>query len=645
MSFAGSTVRTILIVDDNVGLARLLRKQLKNEGFQVVSVTNGTDGLAWLASHQPDLVLLDLDLSDRSGQAIVDALCGSTRQIPFIVVASHGGERRAVEIMKRGALDYLMKDATLLELLPAVVDQALDQVERRRKLREAEFALDHLRRHYELILNAVGDGICGLDVEGRITFINPAGLRMVGYRSTEMLGQDITILADRPTDGSANMKERVGSDTTFHGTDQLFWRKDGTSFPIEYTSTPVREGGRQVGSVFVFRDVTRRRVLEDQVRQAQKLEAVGRLAGGIAHDFNNLLTVITGYADLLGLSGLDERRQSMVAAIGEAAERATNLTRQLLAFGQKQALHPQVVNVARFFGRVQPLIQRVLSTNVNFEMNCNPDIPRINADPDMLEQVLITLATRAKDAMADSGELTLNAMEQTLRSSSAERPADLLPGHYVCITVSDSGQSLSQDSLSHVFDPFYPAPETPLGSGIGLATVYGIVVQNGGHIEAANGQKSGTTFHIRFPCAKELTTDRSTIDRNLPVGGHESVLIVEEDAKTRQLAVQVLRDLGYRVFEALRLDDAEQTLRQTDTPIDIVVSDEGPFRDNVHDAIRRTRADRPELPLLLMVGQNGDTLQRNAEIAEGVELLSKPFTPDSLARAVRSMLDHLESAI
>ena len=376
--------RIILIVDDNDRLAALIEKYLRREGFRTAVATSGADALTRAGRSPPiDLICVDLKLPDMTGAQFLAALQKRKQTVPYIVLAEHGDERRAAEQLRAGALDYLMKDESLLELLPPVVRRAAEQLDRNRLLQEAEIAYEHLRRHYEMILQAAGEGICCLDLSGRITFVNPAALRMLGYERDDLLGQDLAALAERPAPGSrGRVRDAIAAATTFRSPEMIFWRKDGSSFPIEITSTAIREANRPVESVFVFKDISQRKLLEEQYRQSQKLEAVGQLAGGIAHDFNNLLTVISGYSDLLALNpSLDDRAKDAVSEVQAAAERATKVTRQLLTFGRKQMLAPRAMDLNSLIGDITKLVQAGIGEDVALEMRLAQGLAPVLADP------------------------------------------------------------------------------------------------------------------------------------------------------------------------------------------------------------------------------------------------------------------------
>ncbi|MBX7103276.1 MAG: response regulator [Gemmataceae bacterium] len=639
MTSAVAPARTILVVDDNAGLVDLLQRNLTRLGYVAACATNAVDAIAKLDQLRPDLALLDLNLKDRGFEAIGEAIANRGRAVPCVLLAEHGSEARVAELMQHGVLDYLMKDAAILDLLPAVIRKALGSVERRRRLQESEFNLGQLRRNYELLLNAVGEGLCGLDLEGRITFVNAAGLRMLGYDAGELMGQDLSILADRPAAGERGMKQNVSSDTTFRCQDQFFWRKDGTSFPIEYTSTPVREGGRQVGSVFVFRDLSKRRELEDQVRQWQKLEAVGRLAGGIAHDFNNLLTVITGYNDLLRANpSLDEKGRGMTREIHDAAGRATTLTRQLLAFGQKQSLQPRTLRLARFLNQIKPHLVQALGEGISVDLDILSDIREIHADPRQLEQVFVNLASYAGESMRSGGRLIIVAENVTLRGHSSNRPPNLSPGEFVCVSVSDTGPGLPEDLLRQVFDPFLTSNDGKRGYGLGLATVYGIVLQSGGHIEASSVEGAGTTFRLFFP-AKLTGMTPHGVDLS-DVAGEETVLLVEPDSALRSLNVRILQGLGYRVLDAVDIAEAERLFRVAGRDVEVVVA-YSPAQSAI-DFIDRLRKTRSDLPAII-VATEGSPAELNGHSA--LARIDYPYSPEQLVYALRDLLDGVASAI
>ncbi len=634
--------RTILVVDDNDRLTDLIGKYLRREGFRTAFAQSGAAALDRLPAQPADLLLVSLNLPDMTGEKLLRTLDERQQAVPHVVLAEHGDERRAAEQLRAGALDYLMRDGTLLELLPAVVQRAVEQLNRRKLLHEAEIAYEHLRRHYEMILHAAGEGICGLDLSGQINFVNPAALRMLGYELHELLGADLAALAERPVAGAnGRVRDALAANTTFRSHDQVFWRKDGSCFPIEYTSTPMRQDGRQVGSVFVFKDATERRALEEQYRQSQKLEAVGRLAGGIAHDFNNLLTVVSGYTDLLANNpALDQKAQEAVREIQRASDRAIAVTRQLLAFSRKQMLQPRPLDLNGVITEINKLIRRLIGEDITLVTRLADGLPPVTADPGTLEQVILNLAVNARDAMPQGGTLTITTGEVTVDVAAAANQPGLRPGRYALLTVADTGHGMDAQTKARIFEPFFTTKEVGKGTGLGLATVYGNVTASGGHINVSSEIGRGTVFQVFWPRAAGPAKPGSVHDLDLTVrGGSETVLLVEDEDSVRGLAAKVLASYGYRVIEARDGAEAEQVGRRGGDYLHLMVTDVVMPGISGLELATRLAPVRPKMRVLFMSGYTDDAIVRRGVLAEDAAFLQKPFTPEVLARKVREVLD------
>lgn len=639
-----AATRTILVVDDNQGLATLIEKYLRREGLRGESVSDGAQALAWLAAgNRADLLLVALKLADCKAEDLFRVLNERNQEVPAVVLCGHGEERQAVTLMKRGvAHDYLMKDGTLLELLPTVVKQVLEQVDRNRLLHEAEVAYEHLRKHYEMILHAAGEGICGLDLEGRITFVNPAALRLLGYEQADILGQDLAALAERASaDTHGRVRDALAANTTFRSHDQTFYRKDGSCFPIEYTSTPIRENDQQIGSVFVFKDVSQRRSLEEQVRQSQKLEAVGRLAGGVAHDFNNLLTVVSGYSELLSANpSLDQRAREAVGEIQRSAERAIAVTRQLLAFSRKQLLQPRPVDLNAVITDITKLIRRLIGEDITLTTHLADGLASVTADPGQLEQVILNLAVNSRDAMPEGGTLTVTTANVTVDSATARGSPGLAPGSYAMLTVSDTGVGMDAETRARAFEPFFTTKEAGRGTGLGLATVYGIVVQSGGSIDVQSEPMRGTTFRVLLPQTERPQPKPPGRTNNAAsLGGTETVLLVEDEETVRGLAARVLRGHGYQVLEAADAAEAERMAATGGRFLHLLLTDVVMPGVSGLELARRLSSDRPKMRVLYMSGYTDETIDRRGVLDGNVAFLPKPFLPEALARKVREVLD------
>jgi two-component system cell cycle sensor histidine kinase/response regulator CckA len=638
-----SAPRTILVVDDNDRLAALVEKYLRKEGFRTAVATTGAAALTRLTSQPVDLLLVNLKLPDMTGEALLRAFEGRGEPIPFIVLAEHGDEKRAAAMLRTGALDYLMKDGALLELLPPVVRRAVEHLDRSKLLQEAEIAYEHLRRHYEMILHAAGEGICGLDLNGRITFVNPAALRMLGYELQELLGADLAQLAERPVAGAnGRVRDAIAANTTFRSHDQVFWRKEGSCFPIEFTTTPMRPDNRQIGSVFVFKDISERRSLEDQYRQSQKLEAVGQLAGGVAHDFNNLLTVVSGYSDLLARNtSLDKRAKEAVKEIQGAADRAIAVTRQLLAFGRKQMLQPKPLDLNAVITEINKLIRALIGEDIALVTHLANGLAAVTADSGQLQQVILNLAVNARDAMPLGGTLTVTTKDVTVNEATAANQPGLRAGRYALLTVADTGHGMDAQTKARIFEPYFTTKEVGKGTGLGLATVYGIVTAHGGRIDVQSEVNRGTAFQILWPMADGTPKPGSNHELDMAVrGGTETILLVEDEEAVRGLAAKVLSSNGYRVIEARDGVEAEQVARRSEDVLDLLLTDVVmPGGISGLELATRLSVMRPKMRVLFMSGYTDDMIVRRGVLADDAAFLPKPFSPEVLARKVREVLD------
>jgi two-component system cell cycle sensor histidine kinase/response regulator CckA len=377
-------------------------------------------------------------------------------------------------------------------------------------------------------------------------------------------------------------------------------------------------------------DVTDQRRLEAQLRQAHKMESVGRLAGGIAHDFNNLLTVILGNASLLE-DELDpgDERHAEVEQIRLASERAEKLTRQLLAFARKQIVEPRVVNLNELVLKTDQMLRRLIGEHVELVTIMAPDAAPVLVDPTQIEQVLINLAVNARDAMPDGGTLTIRTANIELAQSDPARELETAPGAYVRLSVVDTGTGMDEQTAAQVFDPFFTTKEAGKGTGLGLATCYGIVRQAKGQITTRTAPGEGTAFFVEVKA--EVQADVST--------GHEVVLLVEDEVQVRTLAAAILRQRGYQVFEAPSGPDALQFEEGHPGPIDMLVTDVVMPQMRGTELASRLRVRRPDLKVLFVSGYTDDQVFRQEIGAGSFAFLGKPFTPAALARKVRDQLD------
>jgi PAS domain S-box-containing protein len=420
-----------------------------------------------------------------------------------------------------------------------------------------------------------------------------------------------------------------------------FLRKDGTYFWLRDEKRLLRdEAGQPVEVVGTWSDVTDRVRLEEQLRQSQKMEAIGKLAGGIAHDFNNLLTVISGYSEMVLdlMSGTDPNRD-FIKAINEAGSRAGSLTQQLLAFSRQTVLEPKVLNVNVVIAETERMLKRLIGENILLATKLDPAISRIKVDPGHLGQVLMNLVVNARDAMLQGGKLSVSTSPIELDEAYAQMHPGVQPGHYVMVAIADTGEGMPPDVKARLFEPFFTTKEMGKGTGLGLAVVHGIVKQSGGHIEVYSEQGMGTTFKVYFPSVDEQISESvASVDRRT-LHGREIVLLVEDEPLVRELALITLKTNGYTVLEAGTGDEAIRILLRYHGDIDLLATDIVLPGGSGPELAVSLRSQFPKMKILYMSGYTDDAVVRHGILDAEVAFLQKPYTPQSLLKKVRSVLD------
>ena len=509
--------------------------------------------------------------------------------------------------------------------------------------RTAEAALRESEERFRTLVEGVRDIIFALSPEGTITSLNPAFETITGWRRDEWVGRPFERLVhaeDLPLAlellGRVVRGELRPASQFRVGTARADYRIG------EFAATPLLHEGRLVSILGIGRDVTERVQLEQQLRQAQKMEAIGRLAGGIAHDFNNILTAITGYADLLleDLGSTDPRRQD-ADEIHKAADRAAGLTRQLLAFSRQQVLQPTVIEVNALVSDLEKMLRRLLGEDVDFNTRLSPTTGRVKVDPGQLEQVIMNLAVNARDAMPNGGKLTLESANVDLDERYAGDHYPAKAGPFVLIAVSDTGIGMTEETQVHMFEPFFTTKEKGKGTGLGLATVYGIVKQSGGFIWVYSEVGHGTTFKLYLPRVEE-PAERGAGPATPPARpsrGSETVLVVEDEAPVRSVARQVLERHGYTVLEAPTAETALDLATRYSGIIHLLLTDVIMPGLNGRELAVRLTSMRPDARVIFMSGYTDEAVKRHGVLEPGSTYLQKPFTPDAVARTVREVLD------
>jgi PAS domain S-box-containing protein len=524
------------------------------------------------------------------------------------------------------------------EILTFVSRQLASAIEIKRN----EQALRRSEARYRSLVQSSVYGIYRSSLESRFLDVNTALIAMLGYESAEEV-----LLLDPLQDVFANPEEHARLMEEFRRTGRMdgievkWKKKDGRIITV-------RISGRAVSSVdepadvleAIAEDVTDRRALEDQFRQAQKMEAVGRLAGGVAHDFNNLLMVISGYTEvILAKLEIDHPVHEKARAIQQAADRATTLTRQLLAFSRKQLLELKVVSVNAIVEDMQRLVQPLIGENVELTTCLSPDAGHTRADAGQLEQILMNLVVNAKDAMPKGGKLVIQTQSITFDETHRGGQTFIRPGRYVLLSVSDTGLGMDKETQSRIFEPFFTTKEKGKGTGLGLSTVYGIVKQTGGYVMVHSEEGRGTAFNIYLPRVNAPAEMLALPSPRIAEGGTETILLVEDEDSVRQLVRETLQSRGYRVLEAENGDAGLSAAALCPDAIDLVITDVVMPGMSGRELAQQLSASRPETKVLYLSGYTEDAIMNEGTIEAGKAFLQKPFTLQNLSRKVREVLE------
>jgi two-component system cell cycle sensor histidine kinase/response regulator CckA len=505
----------------------------------------------------------------------------------------------------------------------------------------------HLQRSENMLLallESASQGIVSIDRRGRIVLVNRRAEEMFGYTREELLGARIEILLPegRRTNHSRERDDyfaRPRIRPMGIGMDLAGRRKDGSEFPVEVSLSNIETEEGVFGIAFVS-DISQRKLMEEQLLHAQKMEAVGRLAGGVAHDFNNMLTVISGYNRMIldELSPLDPLRGN-AEEILKAADRAAALTNQLLAFSRRQILRPCVLNVNAAIGSTQKMLERIIGEDIQLDLKPAREVGNIRADPVHIEQAIVNLVVNARDAMPTGGRITIESGNVHLDETYTRTHPGVQPGDFVMLAVSDTGHGMDSETRRHIFEPFFTTKESGKGTGLGLATVYGMVKQSGGDIWVYSEIGKGSTFKLYFPRVADAISEASASDiEPTRAQGTETILLVEDEKAVRDLTFKMLRRMGYNVLAASSGAEALEISGSHTSAIALLLTDvvmPNMSGRQLADALSKTR---PGLKVLYLSGYTENTVVHHGVLEPGVDFLPKPFSREVLAGKLREIL-------
>lgn len=536
---------------------------------------------------------------------------------------------------------YGERELYMLEYVSTQVAKAIE----RKRAEEALKISEDLNRG---IVANTPIGIMYLDKNGVIIYENPAMAKMMhvpdGERS-QVIGRRFQEIPNVRETGAHELVDKILAGEVIKNIEIEYKSIYGHHSILQVHGAP-RKGAADeiIGAIVMCEDITNYKKLEAQFQQAQKMEAIGRLAGGLAHDFNNLLTVIYGQAEL-ALMDLEESAPTRknIDQILTASDRATDLIRQLLAFSRKQVIEPGIINLNNALVRMERMLERLIGEDVELKFLLEPDPGMVKTDPSQVDQIIVNLVVNARDAMPEGGKLTIETLNIELEKPFAETLPGSAPGPYVQLSVSDTGHGMSQEIMAHIFEPFFTTKSKEKGSGLGLSTVYGIVKQSAGFISCYSEEGHGTTFKIYFPRVTGETGEVETVqvkakETNV-LSGKETILVVEDESAVRNLAVEALEQFGYKVVEARSGTDALLLCRKLEKPVDLILTDVIMPNMSGPELVQQIRSTWKNVKALYMSGYTENTIINHGTLKAGVEYISKPFRPQELVTTVRKVLD------
>jgi PAS domain S-box-containing protein len=634
----GTPIAILLLEDDPLDADLCLRK-LESSGlsFSIKNIGSPEEFKLEISSNKYDIVLGDYRMPEWTGLEAVRWLRASGYSTPFILVTGTLGDELAVECIREGANDYVLKDK--MERLPFALLRAVEETKLRVERDKSERERRQSEQQYASIIKGAPYGIYRSNEAGEILMANPALANMLGYDSESEV-MKLNLAADiyvNPAERAVILKQ-LDAQKLFPLPEVKWRRKDGNIIIVRLEGRRLETDIDATPRYEIFvQDITERRVLEQQFQQAQKMEAIGRLAGGVAHDFNNLLMIIRGCAELLDHHKANPQRiGGYIKQINDATSIAASVVQQLMAFSRKQVPEKRSLDFNAVLRDLRKMLPRLLGEDVQIVFTLGQALERAAADRAQIEQIILNLAVNARDAMPNGGKLTVSTSNVYLNAPQIETGGvELPPGEYVLLSVADTGTGMAQDVKSHIFEPFFTTKERGKGTGLGLATVYGIVKENNGFIAIDSELGKGSEFKIYFPADSVTKEAPATKIISAPAGGSETILLVEDEAALREITCEYLQSRGYNVLSANSGMQALEICRSHESPIDILMTDiimpgiQGP------ELVKAALDMRPQMHVIYVSGYTDRGLEVATKETNAV-LLQKPYSLADLGHTIRS---------
>ena len=638
-----SNKKKILVVEDERIIALEIRDRLEDLGFHVTdTVKTKETAIESAKSNPPDLVLMDIMLGNDMAGLDAAEYIHKHYDIPVVFLTAYSDKNTLARAKRAEPYGYILKPLDEREVI-STIEISLYKHEMEKKLKANEEWLS-------TTLKCIGDAVITTDMKGSIDSINPTAEKLTGWSQKEAIGQDINkvfqITKDNKKKGVDNpvgIVLNTGKPVSLTDNNTILIMKNGKKIPIDNNAAPIRDDrGNLIGVVLVFRNITEKKQMEEQLRQASKMEAIGTLAGGVAHDFNNILTAIQGRTDLI-LPDLGKKHPhyQSIQEIQDSVDQAADLTRRLLLFSCNKPMSFKILDLNALIENMTKMIRRLMGEHIQVNTGLLPDLSSIKADKDTLEQILLNLSINARDSMPEGGTLTIETEHVTISESHSMLSAEARPGQFVCLSITDTGVGMNKKTQEHIFEPFFTTKKHGEGAGLGLAVVFGIVKEHNGWIEVKSKRKMGTTFNVYFQAVSEnpdIDTQHDTPFQSLK-GNGERILYVEDETKVRTFMEKALTRSNFVTFSTANAKEAMEVFEKENGNFDLVFSDvELPGESGV-ELVEKLLVKKPDVHILLTSGYPEYSSKWSDIQEKAYPFLEKPYNLFTLLQKIRTAMN------